>query len=108
MQRQRHRWGSGVSTRPSNSQECAYGGYKLSAIEPEIEIRASTEVDVLSAGCEDDDTFYEDAGKSGRVQLQVGTALDTVSIDLEDVLVFARKYCSGIYERVLREIEPQK
>lgn len=97
-----------MSSRPSNSQECAYGGYKLANIIPEIETRTSTPVEGLSIGCDEDDTFYAGSGKQGRVEIEVTTGLDVVALDLEDVLVFARKYCSGIYERVLREVEPQK
>lgn len=83
-----------------NSQECAYSGYKLSSITPNIDVIASTEIDTLSIGSDDDDTFYENSGKSGRVKLYVGTQLDIVEIDLEDVLIFERKYCTGIYDRI--------
>lgn len=83
-----------------NSQECAYGGYKLSNLDTGIDVVASTEIDTLSIGSEEDDTFYDGSGKSGRVKLYVGTQLDIVEIDLEDILTFARKYCAGIYDRI--------
>jgi len=35
-------------------------------------------------------------------------AEDWPEIDLEDVLIFSRKYCNGIFERILKEIEPYK
>jgi len=91
-----------------NSLECVYGGYKLSSFNVDIDVKASTEIDTLCIGSDDDDSFYENSGKSGRIKLYVGTQLDIVEIDLEDILVFARKNCAGIYKRVFEEVEETK
>jgi hypothetical protein len=91
--------------KPNNSHECSYGGYKLSCIVPDIEHTAN--VVQVYMGCDDDDTFYTESGKSGRVQ--IGIELDDgqmAQIDLEDVLRFARAHCTGIYERVMYRVKP--
>lgn len=89
-----------MSARTPNSHECAYGGYKLSNIDPKIEASSWSELDLLSIGTNEDDTYYANSGKSGRVKIEVNDC----ALDLEDVLVFARKYCNGIYVRVMREV----
>lgn len=87
----------------TNSDECIAGGYKLSCLVTEI--GCSENVQQVSIGCDDDDTFYDGAGKSGRVEIEIEmTDGQLASIDLEDVLRFARSYCNGIYERVLMEM----
>jgi hypothetical protein len=89
----------------NNSQECVYGGYKLSCLN--FEATCSDNVAAVSAGCDEDDTFYYGAGKAGRVLLFVELSDGQMAeIDLEDVLGFARRYCNGVYERVLREVTP--
>jgi len=93
-------------TRPHNSSECIYNGRKLSNVVADI--KCSPEIDQVCIGADDDDQF--DAfkpGKSGRIK--IGLEINTPGkecwpeIDLEDVLRFAKKYCSGIYERVGKE-----
>lgn len=84
----------------NNSQECSYGGYKLSCTVTDI--RHTPNVVQVYVGCDDDDTFYTDSGNKGRVE--IGIELEDgqmASIDLEDVLWFARSHCTGIYERVM-------
>ncbi len=102
-----------------NSQECAYLGYKLSCIDTGVEVKDG----YLNIGCDDDDTFYKRGGKpenTGRVTVSVNTMQNrpmndlcevyesSVQFDLEDLLVFAKKYCTGIYERVNKEVRSEK
>ena len=100
-------------TRKPNSNECVYNGRKLS--NTIANVKASAHVDQVCIGCNNDDEFdclVPTSGKEGRVKigLEINTPgrEDWPEIDLEDVLVFSRKYCNGIFERILKEIEPYK
>lgn len=99
--------------RKSNSNECIYNGRKLSNVVANI--KASHNVDQVCIGADDDDEFdalVEKSPKEGRIKigLECATVLPGEmlwpEIDLEDILRFARKYCNGIYERILEEVEP--
>lgn len=92
-----------MKVRTPNSQECLYRGYKLSNIEANIETNGMIQVCV---GCYDDDTFYSNNCKCGRVKVTIESENEYYEIDLEDILVFARQHCNGIYERVLHSIKP--
>ena len=91
-----------------NSNECSYNGRKLSNVIADI--KCSTEIAQVCIGAEEDDQFdalSEESEKSGRIK--IGLEIDTpgaetwLEVDLEDVLRFAKTYCSGIYERVAKE-----
>ena len=97
--------------RKPNSQECSYYGRKLSnTICEEIQHNA----DYLYVGSENDDLIYfgkalpdnEEMLKE-RVKISVEVVDAILEIDLEDVLKFASKYCSGIYNRVYTEAKGQ-
>lgn len=81
-----------------NSKDCIYGGYKLSSVVPRIV--CSDNVVQINIGCENDDEFYSCFNLDGRVQILIETEHDIISVDLEQVLEFAKEYCAGIFERV--------
>ena len=96
-------------TRAPNSNECAYNGRKMSNVITNI--KASSYVDQVCIGCDDDDEFDSlkpTSNKEGRVKigLEINIPGHEIwpEIDLEDVLVFARKHCNGIFERVYRDV----
>lgn len=96
--------------RPHNSQECSYGGYKLSNNIFDVDVSES--VVAVSIGCDEDDTFYSKCDNSGRVQIFVETEDHDgrnrmVNVDLEDVLRAAKRLCGGIFKRVAEENEEQ-
>ena len=88
--------------RTPNSKECAYGGYKLSSICTDIECFDVDGIPALQVviGCDEDDTFYSDSDKQGRVTIEIELEDNLITLDLEDVLVFAKKYCSTMYSRI--------
>ena len=100
-----------------NSQECSFFGRKLGNIcFPSIEISDG----YVCIGSENDDEIYFDiidgahTEPKGMIKERVTiTAMKDgddgflTEIDLEDVLRFAAKNCSGIYKRVLKEIEEE-
>ena len=99
--------------RKANSNECVYNGRELS--DTITDIKASEYVDQVCIGADNDDEFdclSDKSEKEGRIK--IGLEINILDneiwpeIDLEDVLVFARKYCNGIYERILKEVEPYK
>ena len=99
--------------RQANSNECLYNGRKFSNIVANI--KASEYIDQVCIGADNDDTFDSIAKKSqkeGRIKIGLEINIPNKEIwpeiDLEDILVFARKYCNGIYERILEEVEPYK
>lgn len=104
------------STNKPNSQECAYYGRKLSDIRCD-NIRTSAKYVVIGSD-RDDEIYFGEALKAGEEMLQERVELsvlyDTdegdernIEIDLEDILVFARRYCNGIYERIARDVNPE-
>lgn len=103
--------------KPHNSHECYAFAYKLSNVDTGINAYCNGAViEQITIGCERDDEFYNVNGKpelTDRVMLDVDIDLGeiigaAVSLDLEDILVFARKHCNGVYERVMREHEPDE
>lgn len=91
---------------PNNIQECAYGGYKLSDIITDID--KSDDIVEVYIGCEEDDSHLKIDDNIGRVKINLELKDGSFSyIDLEDVLIFARQYCNGIYERVWNDVMPE-
>ena len=101
--------------RKPNSQECSFFGRKLSNI-CASSIEASN--GYVCIGSENDDEIYFNiidnvySEPEGMLKERITiTAMKDgddgflTEIDLEDVLRFAAKNCSGIYKRVLKEIE---
>lgn len=85
--------------REDNSQFCFSHGYKLSNIVPDIAV--SSNVTQINIGGDNDEDI---PGTAYRVKiiLEVNTNYETdyVSIDLEDVLKFSKKYCYGLFQKV--------
>ncbi len=94
--------------RAPNSKECAYGGYKLSSICADIECFDVDGIPALQVviGCDEDDTFYSDSDKQGRVKIGIELDNNLITLDLEDVLVFAKKHCYAMYCRIYTNTEP--
>ena len=97
--------------RNANSNECRYNGRKLSNIVSNI--KASAYIDQICIGADNDDSFdaiAENSQEEGRIKIGLEINIPGKEIwpeiDLEDVLVFARKYCNGIYERIRAEVKP--
>lgn len=88
--------------RENNSQFCSSRGYKLSNIVPDITV--SNNVTQINIGGDDDDIVDSTPDTAYRVKiiLEVNTNYesDLVSIDLEDVLKFAKKYCYDLFQKV--------
>lgn len=106
-------------SREPNTHECSYYGRKLSCFScDDIEVKPG----YLVIGSESDDSIYWDdnykiPGDMIKERVKI-IAIDDghedldfeghyVEIDLEDVLRFAANNCRGIYERVLKEVEPK-
>jgi len=93
-----------------NSQECSFFGRKLSCIICDIAISEGCEIWIGSE--RDDEIFFDtkdwspkqDEMLKERVLIMVGDEDTHIEIDLEGVLRFAAKYCTGIYKRVMNEI----
>lgn len=93
--------------RPPNTQECVFFGRKMSNVVADVE----SDVGYVVIGSERDDEIYFGDSLSAdecmlreRVKITVMHEPVTgdgfiVSIDLEDVLRFAAKYCGGLYRR---------
>ena len=102
--------------RPPNSHECGYFGRKLSNVSTDS-IKTSLNEGELYVGTECDDEIYfgECLGENEemlkeRVKIYIehypdDYHLSQIEIDLEDLLRWSRKHCSGIYERVFNEVE---
>ena len=107
--------------RPPNSHECSYFGRKLSSTCCDD---IGTSLGYVCIGSDGDDEIYfdiidnkylesKDMVKERVTITAIHDGMDLndkdqghyFDIDLEDVLMFAAKYCSGIYKRVLKESE---
>ena len=80
--------------RPDNIKECIYSGYRLSDVYTGIEV--SDNIQRISIGSEND---YEPK-PAGRVKIEIETQDEILHLDLEDVLRFAKVYCTRLYQRV--------
>lgn len=94
-----------------NTHECLHYGRKLSNIACD-----NIEVDLgyIVIGSEsDDEIYFGDCLRKGEKMLKERVKITAfyesvkhnagiLNIDLEDLLVFAAKYCKGIYSRVLQ------
>jgi hypothetical protein len=97
--------------KPDNSQECYSLGYEMSDIFTEIAVSGDDSDGIkVIIGCDNDDEFYDKSGKSGRVKISLyrDDPFMEYAIDLEDILVFAKTYCNGIYERIHRDVVPME
>jgi len=98
--------------RTPNSHECFASGWKLSNIGSGIQVSGGGEAMV---GSERDDEIYDFVCCQGydgkllkeRVKITIHSddELYPMEIDLEDVIRFACRYCHGIVERVLEDVE---
>ena len=99
--------------RPPNSNECSFNSRKMSNIVAKV--KCSPFIDQVCIGADDDDEFNclsEKSKKAGRIKigLEINTSVAECwpELDLEDILIFAKTYCNGIYERISKEVEPYK
>lgn len=97
--------------RPPNTQECIYFGRKLSSLDTDIESNAHS----VCIGSPNDEAIYfgdclEPGEDLSRERVTIYAEVDDVEVklDLEDILVFAKKYCNGIFERVAMEAKEKQ
>lgn len=89
--------------RTPNSKECLNNGLGMYNIPTNIGAEASWQYNNLETmiGCFDCDELNDDGTHSeGRIEISVDIYGRILWLDLEDILVFAKKYCPAMYWRI--------